>query len=245
MAQAILGNPKLKFIKGMFYAAPPPPPTEKYLCIEALEDGLQIKLSTNACQYSLDKEIWYNLSKVTYTPSINTGERIYFKGNLTPTSLVGIGTFTISKKCNVLGNCNSMLFGDDAESNLDLTGYNYAFYKLFSYCPNIIDASQLILPATTLAEGCYNEMFVGCASLVTAPELPATTLANKCYNNMFEDCTKLNYIKALFTTTPSSSYTSDWVSGVSRTGTFIKNKNATWNVTGENGIPSGWTVQTA
>ena len=61
---------------------------------------------------------------------------------------------------------------------------------------------------------------------------------------MFYGCSKLNYIKALFTTTPSNSYTGSWVSGVASSGTFVKNKNATWNVTGSNGIPSGWTVQT-
>ena len=46
----------------------------------------------------------------------------------------------------------------------------------------------------------------------------------------------------MFTTTPSSSYTSYWVDGVASSGTFVKNKNATWNVTGYDGIPSGWAV---
>lgn len=32
---------------------------------------------------------------------------------------------------------------------------------------------------------------------------------------------------------------------VASSGTFIKNKNATWDVTGIYGIPSGWAVQTA
>ena len=31
-------------------------------------------------------------------------------------------------------------------------------------------------------------MFNGCTSLTTAPELPAMTLADYCYNNMFFDC---------------------------------------------------------
>lgn len=44
--------------------------------------------------------------------------------------------------------------------------------------------------------------------------------------------------------TPSSTYTSNWVKGVSSTGIFVKNINATWNVTGTHGIPTGWTVQT-
>jgi hypothetical protein len=62
---------------------------------------------------------------------------------------------------------------------------------------------------------------------------------------MFSGCTKLNYIKAMFTTTPSTSYTSNWVKNVSSKGTFVKKSSATWDVTGVNGIPSGWTVQTA
>ena len=49
----------------------------------------------------------------------------------------------------------------------------------------------------------------------------------------------------MFTTTPGSSYTSYWVDGVSATGTFVKNSAAQWNVTGNSGVPSGWTVQTA
>jgi len=61
---------------------------------------------------------------------------------------------------------------------------------------------------------------------------------------MFDGCTKLNYVKALFTTTPSKSYTAYWLLGVSSTGVFVKSKNASWNVTGSNGIPQGWTVQT-
>jgi hypothetical protein len=87
-------------------------------------------------------------------------------------------------------------------------------------------------------------MFSGCTSLVQAPVLPATTLKNGCYANMFSGCSSLSYIKALFTTTPSNSYTQNWVSGVKATGTFVKSASATWNVTGTNGVPSGWTIET-
>ena len=88
-------------------------------------------------------------------------------------------------------------------------------------------------------------MFYGCTALITAPQLPATTLENNCYNAMFNGCSKLNYIKAMFTTTPSNTYTQNWVNGVASTGTFVKNSTATWNVTGVNGIPTNWTVETA
>ena len=87
-------------------------------------------------------------------------------------------------------------------------------------------------------------MFYGCTSLTTAPELPATTLATNCYYYMFCNCTKLNYIKALFTTKPSTAYNQSWVSNVASTGTFVKNSEATWTDTGTYAVPTGWTVVT-
>ena len=119
---------------------------------------------------------------------------------------------------------------------------DYCYRDMFYRCTALITAPT-ILPATSLAGNCYYEMFSGCSSLTTAPELPATTLVTSCYNKMFYGCTNLNYIKAAFTTTPGS-YTSDWVYGISSTGTFYKNSAASWNVTGTNGVPSGWTVVT-
>ena len=61
---------------------------------------------------------------------------------------------------------------------------------------------------------------------------------------MFSGCTSLNRVKVLFTTTPSDHYTSNWLSGVSSTGTFVKSRDATWNVRGDSGIPEGWTIVT-
>ena len=88
-------------------------------------------------------------------------------------------------------------------------------------------------------------MFKGCTSLVTAPELPATTLVLDCYGKMFYGCDKLSYIKAMFINIPSGSETRSWLYGVSSTGTFVKNAAATWDVVGPNGVPEGWTVETA
>lgn len=126
----------------------------------------------------------------------------------------------------------------------------YQYSGMFRDCTSLVTPPNL--PATTLIEYCYGDgygsyggMFQGCTSLEIAPELPATTLKQHCYGNMFNGCTKLKYIKAMFTTTPSNTYTLNWVNGVSSTGTFVKNSAATWSVTGTNGVPSGWTVQTA
>ena len=402
---------------------------DSYLTIVALEDGLTAALSGNTIEYCVDGDgDWKSLKSNVVSTSINQGQTLSFRGNLTPTSS-GIGRFTISKSCDLSGNCNSLLFGDDAVNNNSLSGKDYAFKYLFDNCTTIRNISSNFLPATTLAYGCYSSMFqrctslttapelpattlidfcyhymfYGCTSLTTAPQLPATTLANYCYEYMFQNCTslttapsvlpamtlatycydsmfqnctslttapalpattlaqycytgmfqrctslttapelpattlidfcynsmfkycsslttapsvlpattltlncyngmfygcsklttapqlpattlanycyqymfyqctslttapeltattlksgcysymfygcsKLNYIKAMFTTKPTSTYTNSWVLGVSDKGTFVKNKNATWDVTGYNGVPSGWTVQTA
>ena len=127
--------------------------------------------------------------------------------------------------------------------SLTATILAYGCYNsMFDGCTGLTTAPSL--PATKLAERCYYRMFRKCKNLTNAPDLPALNLTTYCYYEMFYDCSSLNYIKALFTTTPSYSYTGDWLRYASSTGTFVKNKNATWDVTGYNGIPSGWTVLT-
>ena len=214
-----------------------------YLTIEALEDGLTVSLSTNACEYCIDGDgNWKTIAINTATESINVGQTLSFRGNLTPVNYKGIGTFIISKKCNLKGNCMSMLFGGSGTFKKSLHDKSYAFYKLFYNCTNIINVSDNFLPATTLANNCYSNMFQGCSSLTIAPELPATTLANECYSGMFQRCSKLNYIKMLATDISASNCLSGWVSDVSSTGTFVKNPDMTTLPTGTNGIPEGWTV---
>lgn len=276
--------------KVMYTAAPKP------LYVEAIED-LTVKFSTNTIQYSLDGVTWNDLPAATATPIISKGSKVYFKATgLTPANTAGIGTFSMTGKCNVGGNIMSMIYGDDYNGQAQISAVPQ-FYYLFKDCVNVVDASKLQLPATTLSTRCYSYMFYGCTSLTAAPALPATTLTDSCYSSMFRDCTSLvnapalpattlkdscysgmfngctslvnapvlpatilkgkcynymfkgcsnlNYVKAMFKTPPSSDYTSNWLSGVAATGTFVKNAAATWSVTGVNGIPEGWTVETA
>lgn len=127
---------------------------------------------------------------------------------------------------------------------LNATSLAFACYQgMFRDCTALAHAPQL--NATRVVLSCYADMFRDCTSLIEAPELNATTLADNCYNNMFYGCSKLNYIKAMFTTEPSSSYTWNWVYNVAPQGTFVMNASATWSVRGINGIPNEWTVQTA
>ena len=185
--------------------------------------------------------------------SFSTSSSDYYNINVS-----GEGTVNLS------GNIMSLL-----DRSLDIDSVpKYAFYK-FCKSDKIVDASNLKLPATTLALGCYSSMFFGCTNLTTAPELPATTLANSCYSSMFSGCTSLttapdlpattlatecysymfsgcgslNYIKMLATDISASSCLSSWVYGVSDKGTFVKSRSATWDVRAS-GVPEGWTVIT-
>ena len=90
----------------------------KYLTIEALEDNLSLSF-TNGIEYGIDGKGWIKLKAGYKTPSINTGQTLSFKGNLTPTSSNGIGTFNISKKCNLKGNIMSLLYGDEFINKTD------------------------------------------------------------------------------------------------------------------------------
>ena len=54
--------------------------------------------------------------------------------------------------------------------------------------------NDLLLPATTLTNMCYQYMFAGCQGLTRAPELPATGMTVACYASMFQDCTSLNSV---------------------------------------------------
>lgn len=171
-----------------------------YLTIEALEDNLTVTF-TNTIEYTIDGQEWIRLKAKNETQPINIGQTLSFRGELTPNKSTGIGTFTISKKCNLKGNCMSMLFGDNAANNYSLSGKNFAFYKLFYNCSNIVNVDSNFLPATTLADYCYGSMFRGCSNLTTAPELPATTLVSYCYEYMFDSCSSLTTAPELPATT--------------------------------------------
>nr|WP_296846120.1 hypothetical protein [Treponema sp.] len=75
--------------------------------------------------------------------------------------------------------------------------------------------------------------------------LPAATLTESCYSNMFTECTILSYIKCLATNISAESCTTIWVRSVATSGTFVRPASTTGWTTGEHGIPSGWTTEDA
>ena len=106
-------------------------------------------------------------------------------------------------KCYVYGNVMSMI-NDEGDFSKDKTiSGEYALRYMLYGNENMYNHpdKKLILPATTLSEGCYYGLFRGCLSLSKAPELPATKLTPECYRQMFRYCTALTTAPELPATT--------------------------------------------
>ena len=191
-----------------------------YMTLSALGDGeITINIpeelsSTYATylSYSKDKSSW-SVATVdgtvqTITIPVSAGEDVYLRGEaLTWFDYELYAGLIIDSTANInaSGNIMSLLYGDNFKDKTSFPeGYSSNFGSLFSGNIHLINAENLILPATELADYCYNGMFLDCSSLITAPELPATVLAQGCYGEMFSGCASLVTAPALPATTLAS-----------------------------------------
>ncbi len=116
---------------------------------------------------------------------------------------------------------------------------SHCYHGIFNGCEKLSKAPEL--PAKELEGGCYYEMFNECKSLTAAPLLPAENLQEYCYWKMFYGCTNLNSITCLAKDISETYCTGFWLVGTAENGTFTKVAATNW-ATGEDGIPTGWTV---
>lgn len=100
--------------------------------------------------------------------------------------------------CYVYGNIMSLISKEGFSTLTTLTGTDN-FRKLFLDNSNIRSHStkKLLLPATTVRDYSYADMFRGCSGLMVAPDLPATTLSQFCYMEMFYGCSSLAKVPTL------------------------------------------------
>ena len=123
----------------------------------------------------------------------------------------------------------------------------HCYDNMFRSCTALTVAPEL--PATKLASYCYYSMFLGCSSLTAAPALPATTLADSCFYAMFYVCNSLREVEVAFSAWTPANATTNWLYGVSSTGTFRCSTALGTPPDGDNPItrsesncPEGWTV---
>ena len=159
-------------------------------------------------EYSTDNgETWQEMPS---SLSVTSGDIILLRGNVTLREFIEGGGDEPIKAKNVLKSRNSSgpfsFAGTSCAFNLRgnimsiVGGENFrglasmadaTFEGLFRSL-EVIDASKLVLPATTLSEYCYGDMFSDCYAMTKAPAiLPAMTLADSCYIGMFSRCENL------------------------------------------------------
>lgn len=181
-----------------------------------------------------------SLTKAPALPATTLAEDCYtrmFEGCASLTNAPELPATTLDNNCywSMFEGCTSLTEAPELPAT---TLAHYCYNGMFRGCTSLVNAPEL--PATGLYTYCYAFMFQGCTSLTEAPALPATTLKSSCYFHMFEGCQSLKEVRISATTTASGALDS-WLDGVSSTGDFYCDPNATIFPSGVSGIPSGWT----
>lgn len=168
---------------------------KQYLTFIPVEDAVFTwaqRAVSGHLEYSVNGgQTWVMIANGESTPTITACSKVMWRGDLRPNIsfyTAGIGTFSANANYHAYGNTMSLLFYDNYYGR-QLAGFLRAFTALFLNDSFLVTAPEL--PATTLGEVCYYQMFKGCTALTTAPELPALTLAQNCYSSMFYGCTSL------------------------------------------------------
>lgn len=179
-----------------------------YLTFEILEDGTLSWVSEcngqtmpKTIEYSLNNGSWTEITSTMNGTAINVikGDVIRFRGdNEAYGTLKTINSeqrpwynhFRSSCQFKAYGNIMSLISSTNFKDLTTLTE-SCTFFGLFNGCTKLIDVSHLVLPAITLSERCYWEMFRDCTTLASAPTLPALELADYCYCRMFYNCKAL------------------------------------------------------
>ena len=190
--------------------------SKEYLTIEAVDNSVLVRfIAYTTSGMSVSKDIQYSKDKSNWTTvsfgnsssgnipgvGLDKGEKLYLRGDNLTYSDYSDADNNEFYNCNIeitgdnsnaklYGNIMSLLYADNFANQTTL--YNrWTFRLLFGSSTALTDASNLILPATTLSEKCYEAMISDCSSLTSIPKLPATTLAPWCYSGMFQNCTSL------------------------------------------------------
>ena len=238
------------------------------LTMMALEPGtIRVINPPDGMKYETDEgmQTIYNKSEISI--GVSPGEEVRFYGNGTYIKDYSQTNIVSTDNVELSGNIMSLVDEYNFATITTMEGASFAglfagntcginasglllpattlsqdcYSGMFAGC-SALDAAPTELPALTLAKGCYSYMFEGCNMLPAAPHLPATELVDRCYASMFSGCGTIEQVTCLATTINGSDCTTNWLNGVKPAGTFTKAEGASCWTTGSNGIPSGWTV---
>ena len=168
-------------------------------------------------EYSKDKINWTTepiTANIVITIPLEKGEKVYFRNDngYFSNNLTGTSAFRIKIRAtnnHSIGGDITTLYNYSYKSNVtipegcfrylfgcDLDEFNNG--KTYEQNPNLIDASQLILPQKTLSKGCYAGMFMLTTGLINPPQtIDCQTVGVESCHRMFKG--------SGITTTPSLS----------------------------------------
>ena len=190
--------------------------SKEYLTIEAVDNSVLVEFILGATsgisvskdiQYSKDKSNWTTVSFGNLSGGnipgvgINKGEKLYLRGDNTTYS-------------DYSDEDNNQFY----DSNIKITGDN-SNAKLYGNIMSLLYADNFV-NQTTLHNRCtFRWLFRSSTALTDASNLilPAITLSEKCYEVMFSNCSSLNNIKCLATSINANGATTGWMVGVSET----------------------------
>lgn len=211
----------LKAYKGETEIYTSTPPALPYLTFQStsvfsIKTRNGLKNWDGVLYYSYDTTNWNEWNgEVIYS---DIGNVIYMRG-LNNTKITGnLGNYgwelwaVTTVEC--IGNIENLLDYETVREGNHPTMADYCYYYMFDSCFYLISAPELpattlsnycysnmfsytslaippALPAVVLTQNCYQYMFNGCSSLTTLPQLPATTLSHRCYYYMFYNCPKI------------------------------------------------------
>ena len=176
------------------------------------------------------------------------------KALLVDNTLVNYAFSNLFNNCTGLTDASGLILNS---SELKPGCYQY----MFNGC-SALNKAPIELPATVAVNYCYYYMFNGCSNLTTAPEIllndkgtggKYTSLFGNSapcddpMSYMFTNCSKLSSIKchmpalSVKASLINVNIATNWVEGVSKTGTFYKKSDASIG-TGVSGIPTGWNI---
>ncbi len=202
--------------------------TQSQTWTDATVSETKVKITTTKCTGG---NTYFILASPTLSPSYPSGWAIQFRlksgytWNVNKTHWI---TFkfrynSTNTAIGLTGNIMSLV-ANDFENVTEIPSAA-CFYKLFSddtsSSSNVdIQCNNLLLPATTLKDNCYENMFSQCVSfLKKGPNImafnPESDCASAAFKNMFNGCSGMTTLTTNFMTWGSGAGTENWLNGCS------------------------------
>jgi len=143
--------------------------------------------------YSTDGRQTWNLWDYSEITLANVDDKVYFYGDNPNGFSKGeydYSTFNLSGQISVSGKIMSLI---SRYADRDIPNA-HCFRELFKGAGALKDAQYLVLPSNT-TDSCYKGMFSS-TGITVAPNLPAETVTNRSYMQMFQFCSSLTTIQS-------------------------------------------------